>query len=73
MINNVVIHFTNTNIPFGGIRNSGIGNGHGFYGFKAFSHEKSVMKQRFFTPLKFLYPPYTKFARKIIKFIIKYL
>jgi aldehyde dehydrogenase (NAD+) len=39
-----MIHFLHGNLPFGGIGNSGLGNAHGLYGFKAFSHEKAVVK-----------------------------
>ena len=44
-INDVVVHFTDYNLPFGGVNTSGIGSYHGVYGFKAFSHEKGVFVQ----------------------------
>ncbi|MCY8545562.1 aldehyde dehydrogenase family protein [Bacillus vallismortis] len=44
-INDVVVHFSDVNLPFGGINTSGIGSYHGVYGFKAFSHEKGVLIQ----------------------------
>jgi aldehyde dehydrogenase (NAD+) len=72
MINNVVIHFTNTNIPFGGIGNSGVGNAHGFFGFKAFSHEQAIMRQKYFSLIDILFPPYTKLVQRLIKLLIKY-
>jgi aldehyde dehydrogenase (NAD+) len=72
MINNVVIHFTNTNIPFGGIGNSGVGNAHGFYGFKAFSHERAIMRQKHYSLIEILFPPYTKLVQRLIKLLIKY-
>jgi hypothetical protein len=34
-------------LPFGGVNNSGLGNAHGHYGFKAFSHEKAVVRTQF--------------------------
>ncbi|CAM4021502.1 aldehyde dehydrogenase family protein [Cohnella lubricantis] len=42
-INDVVVHFSDLNLPFGGVNASGIGSYHGIYGFKAFSHEKGVL------------------------------
>lgn len=44
-INNVVVHFSDVNLPFGGVNTSGIGSYHGVYGFKEFSHEKGVFIQ----------------------------
>jgi len=72
VINDVVIHFSNFQLPFGGVGSSGMGKAHGFAGFKAFSNEKSVMKQPKFAPSRLLYPPYTATVKKIIKLLIKY-
>jgi aldehyde dehydrogenase (NAD+) len=72
-INDVMIHFLHENLPFGGINNSGFGSAHGYFGFKAFSHERAVLKQSRFTPLKLLVPPYTKTVRKIYELMLKYL
>lgn len=44
-INDVVVHFSDVNLPFGGVNTSGIGSYHGVYGFKEFSHEKGVLIQ----------------------------
>ncbi|WP_456270707.1 aldehyde dehydrogenase family protein [Bacillus sp. JZ39] len=44
-INDVVVHFSDVNLPFGGVNTSGIGSYHGVYGFKEFSHEKGVFFQ----------------------------
>src|SRR5262249_14861923 len=45
MVNDVLMHFANDELPFGGVGNSGMGNYHGEAGFKAFSHYKSVMRK----------------------------
>lgn len=58
LVNEMLTQFGHTEIPFGGINNSGIGKSNGFYGFKEFSNAKGVMKRRFGT-MKFLYPPYS--------------
>ncbi len=71
-INDVVLHFLHLNLPFGGINNSGHGNAHGFYGFRAFSHERAVLKHGALSPLKLLYPPYTPTVRKLINFLLKH-
>jgi aldehyde dehydrogenase (NAD+) len=32
-------------LPFGGVNQSGMGSYHGFFGFKAFSHERAIYIQ----------------------------
>jgi len=46
-VNHSLLQFLHGNLPFGGVNNSGIGHAHGHYGFKAFSHEKSVVRTQF--------------------------
>ncbi len=73
-VNESVLHFTNHDLPFGGVNNSGIGKSHGYYGFLAFSNEKSVLKQRIgLTSIKFFYPPYNNVIVKLTRFVAKYL
>ncbi|MDP3236293.1 MAG: aldehyde dehydrogenase family protein [Myxococcales bacterium] len=43
-VNHAVVQFGHGNLPFGGVNNSGIGNAHGLYGFRAFSHERAVVR-----------------------------
>jgi aldehyde dehydrogenase (NAD+) len=71
-INHSSVHFFNTNLPFGGSNNSGIGKGHGFDGFKAFSNARGVLRQHVPNALELLLPPYTNFSQKLIDFTIKY-
>lgn len=71
-INNNVIHYANHNLPFGGINNSGVGKSHGFYGFKAFSNQRAVVKQHTFGINELLFPPYTNFKEKLAKLTIKW-
>ncbi len=59
-VNNCIIQIENLSVPFGGVGNSGIGNYHGFYGFKTFSHERNVMKQCPVDVVKFFHAPYGK-------------
>jgi aldehyde dehydrogenase (NAD+) len=46
-VNHSLVHFLHGRLPFGGVNNSGLGNAHGHYGFKAFSHEKAVVRSQF--------------------------
>lgn len=41
-INDTILHIANHHMPFGGVGNSGMGNYHGYYSFRTFTHEKSV-------------------------------
>jgi len=41
-INGIFSHYLESQLPFGGVNQSGIGSYHGFFGFKAFSHERAV-------------------------------
>jgi aldehyde dehydrogenase (NAD+) len=71
-VNASIMHFGHDNLPYGGIGNSGIGNAHGFYGFRAFSHERAVLEDKFsITPL--LFPPYTKRVKQMIKMVVRFM
>lgn len=71
-INDVVVHYLQPELPFGGVNNSGMGKSHGHYGFLAFSNEKSVLKQRIgFTPNKMFFPPYGFAEKKMSKIFLK--
>ena len=67
-VNHAVMQFAHGNLPFGGVNNSGIGNAHGLYGFRAFSHERAVMR----TQLK-LSPMLLGRLRGIINSFMKWL
>ena len=73
VVNDVVVHFANTKMEFGGVRQSGLGKSHGYAGFKAFSNEVPVLRQPKHTAISLIYPPYNKLKKKIIDGIIKYL
>jgi aldehyde dehydrogenase (NAD+) len=69
-INHCVVQFLHSNLPFGGVNNSGIGSAHGHHGFKAFSHERAVVRTRIMLA-KMFFPPYTPFTRKLISIFLK--
>jgi len=71
-INHSGVHYYNSNLPFGGSNNSGIGKAHGWYGFQAFSNARAVLKQDMPNALELLLPPYNKFKQRIIDLTIKY-
>ena len=74
VITDCLLHYLHPNLPFGGINHSGLGKAHGFWGFRAFSNEKALIKQRTgFTSIKPVYPPYTSGVKKLIDLMMKYL
>jgi aldehyde dehydrogenase (NAD+) len=44
-INGFFSHYLENRLPFGGVNQSGMGSYHGFFGFKAFSHERAIYIQ----------------------------
>jgi aldehyde dehydrogenase (NAD+) len=70
-INGTVLHLGNPDLPFGGTGPSGMGNYHGIHGFRAFSHERSVLRQKHLSSLDWFHPPYTKAVGKRLKLIFK--
>lgn len=71
-INHNAVHFYNTNLPFGGVNNSGIGKSHGFAGFQEFSNARAIFKQNIPNALELLVPPYNDFKQKLIDITLKY-
>jgi aldehyde dehydrogenase (NAD+) len=69
-INHCVLQFSHGNLPFGGVNNSGIGNSHGYFGFKAFSHERGVLKSGPIMGAKMFFPPYDGNTPKIIRLVV---
>ena len=58
-VNNTLLHITNPNLPFGGVGGSGQGSYHGEFGFRTFSHERGVLRQRKPDLSTGFFPPYT--------------
>ncbi len=71
-INATMLHIIHHNLPFGGVNNSGIGKSGGYWGYMAFSHERSVLEDKFSSAAK-MYPPYTDSVKKLMKMSLKLL
>ncbi|WP_238339551.1 coniferyl aldehyde dehydrogenase [Novosphingobium ginsenosidimutans] len=67
-VNDVVMHVSIDDLPFGGVGPSGMGSYHGPEGFKTFSHARSVYTQPKFDLAKLagLKPPYGDTTRKTL-------
>ena len=67
MVNDVLMHFVNDNLPFGGVGSSGMGSYHGEAGFKSFSHFKSVIQRPTFLEFPIKYFPFTGLKSFLIR------
>jgi aldehyde dehydrogenase (NAD+) len=56
--NDVVVQVGVSQLPLGGVGESGMGAYHGHTGFLTFSHQRSILEQRFWPDLPLRYPPY---------------
>jgi aldehyde dehydrogenase (NAD+) len=45
-VNGVFSHYLENKLPFGGVNQSGMGSYHGYFGFKAFSHERAIYRHQ---------------------------
>jgi acyl-CoA reductase-like NAD-dependent aldehyde dehydrogenase len=57
-INETIMHVGVTDLPFGGVGDSGIGAYHGKASFDTFSHYKSILSRPFWGDLNWRYAPY---------------
>ena len=69
-VNNASWHLTNHHLPFGGRGFSGMGNYHGEYSFKTFSHQKAIMRTPTWFDPSIKYPPF-KGRLNLFKWIIR--
>jgi aldehyde dehydrogenase (NAD+) len=69
-VNGVIAQVTDPHLPFGGVNASGTGSYHGIYGFKAFSHERSVYYQSSDEAAQLLYPPHAN-KTEIIRYMLE--
>jgi coniferyl-aldehyde dehydrogenase len=70
-INDVVMHVSMEDLPFGGVGPSGMGAYHGVDGFRTFSHAKAVFKQAGRDLTAMMRPPYGAGIQKMLNSGIK--
>ncbi len=66
-INDTVIQFSVTRLPFGGVGDSGMGKYHGKASFDTFTHERSIVRNNFLVDVFLRYPPYRNRLRWLRK------
>ncbi|GAB3094805.1 coniferyl aldehyde dehydrogenase [Lysobacter terrae] len=70
-INETLLQYACSNLPFGGVGASGMGQYHGHDGFVTFSKAMPVLRQSRWTLSDRLKPPYSGFPAKIIKLLLR--
>ncbi len=70
-VNDAVMHLSNSNLPFGGVGDSGMGNYHGKYGFDTFSHFKSILDKSTLLEPTIKYAPYLSWKRKLLQKLVE--
>ncbi len=68
-VNDVLMHLTVAELPFGGIGESGMGQYHGQWSFETFTHRKGVLSRSTHLDLPVRYPPYSDKLQGLMKHI----
>ena len=69
-INDTIIHIANTNMSFGGVGESGMGQYHGKTSYETLTHEKTIIKKSNLLDIPLRYPPYNK-KLKLLKLLMR--
>lgn len=70
-INDTIIHLASTKLGFGGVGYSGMGEYHGKFSFRTFSHYKSIVDKSTLIDLPMRYHPYKKINDKLIRMFMR--
>lgn len=70
-INDTIIHLATSEMPFGGVGESGMGGYHGKVGFETFSHTRSIVDKKTWLDMPVRYQPYDKSKNKMLRFFLK--
>jgi coniferyl-aldehyde dehydrogenase len=66
-VNDVLFHVLQSDLPFGGVGNSGMGSYHGVDGFNEFTNPRAIFKQGWFDVGKLVRPPYKDSHEKTLR------
>ncbi|MBS0432196.1 MAG: coniferyl aldehyde dehydrogenase [Proteobacteria bacterium] len=70
-INDCMLQFAQSRLPFGGIGASGMGAYHGHAGFLTFSHRMAVFRQSRFSSFALMRPPYGRLAERLLRVLTR--
>lgn len=69
-VNDTIIHIATDNLPFGGVGNSGMGQYHGRYSFRTFTHDKAVVHRLAWPDVPLRYQPYANLKDRLIRLFL---
>ena len=70
-IDDTIIHLATSDMPFGGVGESGMGSYHGRVGFETFSHYRSIVDKKTWMDLPIRYQKYTGLKEKMMRMFLK--
>ena len=70
-INDTIIHLATSDMPFGGVGESGMGSYHGRVGFETFSHYRSIVDKKTWMDLPIRYQKHTGLKEKMMRMFLK--
>jgi len=70
---NMLLHYGNPRLPFGGVGASGLGAYHGVHGFREFSHARAVVRQHEPALSPFFHPPYRGRRIALARWFLRFL
>ncbi len=71
-VNDTMLQFAHPHLPGGGVNRSGLGKAHGYFGFQAFSNARGILRSSRFSPVQWMYPPFTPRVRRLIDLTLRY-
>lgn len=70
-INDTIVHLATSEMPFGGVGESGMGSYHGKAGFDTFTHYKSMVDKKLWVDIPVRYQPHKRIYHTILRGILK--
>ena len=70
-VNDTILHIAQDDLPFGGVGPSGMGQYHGYEGFRTFSKLKPVFYQSRLNGIGLFNPPYGKLFERLLKLLLR--
>jgi acyl-CoA reductase-like NAD-dependent aldehyde dehydrogenase len=70
-VNDTLLHITQENLPFGGVGPSGMGQYHGYEGFRTFSKHKGVFLQSRLNAMSLFNAPYGRVIERMTALLIR--